>query len=183
MPTPLVVDSTVPVDAGPLSETFSRNWLSVKVTGTVVPLALTVTMHVPEPAQGAPHVKVEPISGLAVSMTWVPWATDAEQALPQDRVPPPAHVAETVPVPLPLFATTRLALASAKVAMTVVAVVTFERVHAVPFVLEHPDHDLNAEPLDGAACKLRLDPAGTVTMHELIVQLMPVPVTVPLPAR
>ena len=62
--------------------------------------AFIVTVHVPVPVHPPPlqPVKVDPAAGVAVKVTAVPLANEAEQVAPQEM---PAGALETVPVPAP----------------------------------------------------------------------------------
>src|SRR5213594_3425273 len=89
---------TVPLPA-PLGITVSV-WIGMKVTVTAV-APLSVTVHGPVPEQPPPlqPVKAKPAAGVAVSVTAVPLANEAEQIAPQEM---PAGVLVTVPMPTPL---------------------------------------------------------------------------------
>jgi len=89
---------TVPVPA-PLGITVSV-WIGMKVAVTAV-APLSVTVHGPVPEQPPPlqPVKAKPAAGVAVSVTAVPLANEAEQIAPQEM---PAGVLVTVPMPTPL---------------------------------------------------------------------------------
>jgi hypothetical protein len=64
-----------------------------------------VTEHVPVPVQlPLQPAKVEPAAGVAVNVTAVPLAYEAEQVAPQLI---PAGLLVTVPLPVPLFVTVR----------------------------------------------------------------------------
>src|SRR5688572_24124064 len=74
--------------------------LKVAVTALAV---FIVTTQEPVPAQADHPVKVEPVAGVAVSVTEAPAAKLAEQVLPQ-LIPPPV----TVPLPVPALLTVRV---------------------------------------------------------------------------
>jgi len=78
----------------------------VKVAVTVV-AAETVTTHDPVPEHPPPFqpVKVEPVAGVAVSVTALPLAKLAEQVTPQLM---PAGELVTVPLPVPAGVTVRV---------------------------------------------------------------------------
>jgi hypothetical protein len=68
--------------------------------------ALIVTVQVPVPGHPASlqPVKVEPVEGVAVSVTIIPWSYDSLQSPPQSI---PAGLLVTPPEPLPPFVTVR----------------------------------------------------------------------------
>ena len=74
----------------------------MNVAVTVV-LALTVTVQAAVPVHAPLQpVKVDPVTGVAVKVTWVPVATDIEHVVPQAI---PAGELVTSPLPVPLFVT------------------------------------------------------------------------------
>ncbi len=154
----------------------------MNVTGTVVPAAATVTMHDPVPLHGAPHAEVEPALGVAVRVTCVPGAREAEQVAPQLRLPP-VHDAATVPVPVPDLETTKLAFLSTKVALTVADAAIDVIVHVAPLVaVQPPDQLWKFESAPGTAVSTTVEPTVAGTTQLAAVQLMPpVPVTLPFP--
>jgi len=93
-----------------VNPTHPSNWtvgsLSSMVVGAAVKVAVIdfaasmVTTHVPVPEHPAPDhpPKLDPGSGFAVRVTWVPEAKDAEQVAPQVM---PAGEELTVPDPVP----------------------------------------------------------------------------------
>jgi hypothetical protein len=89
----------------------------------------------------------------------------AEQAAPQLRLPPPAQVAVTVPLPLPCFAMMKLAFLTANVALTVAALVIVVSAHVVPVVVVQPDHELKSESLPGVATRESDEPELTDTVQ------------------
>ena len=95
---PLGVEVTVPAPL-PVVTTDSVNWVSVNVAATIVALVSVIT-HVPVPEQPPPlqPLNVEPVAGVAVSVTDVPKLYGSEQSLPQLI---PAGDDVTVPTPLP----------------------------------------------------------------------------------
>ncbi|PYN84297.1 MAG: hypothetical protein DMD87_28100 [Candidatus Rokuibacteriota bacterium] len=89
---------TVPVPV-PAVVTASANDDCTKVAVTAV-AAFSVTAQVPVPEQPPPlhPVNVEPAAGVAVRVTTVPFANDAEHAAPHEM---PAGALVTLPVPAP----------------------------------------------------------------------------------
>ena len=87
----------------PFLETFSVSVMSVNCAVTDV-AAVTDTTHVPVPEQPPPDhpVKVEPVDGVAVSVTEVPYRYELEQVAPQLM---PAGLDVTLPLPFPLLDT------------------------------------------------------------------------------
>jgi hypothetical protein len=94
---------TEPLPEPAPSVTESVYVLSVKLAVTVV-AAVIVTVHVPVPLHPPPlqPLKTEPVAGVAVSVTGVPWLTDCAQVAPQ-LIPVGDDV--TVPAPVPLLLT------------------------------------------------------------------------------
>ena len=99
---PAGLDETDP-DPFPLLETFRLNVCSVNCAVTEV-AAVTDTMQVPVPEHPPPDqpVNVEPVAGVAVSVTDVPYVKLFEQVAPQLI---PAGLDVTVPLPFPLLET------------------------------------------------------------------------------
>ncbi len=140
---------TVPTPS-PALTTVSSGPAKIAVT---VFASSTVTVHVVAVPVHPPPVKppkVEPVAGAAVNWTIVPAAYSCEQSPPQSM---PVGELVTVPVPVgalplvPPLTTVRAGLASANVAVTVVAAVT-----VMVQVVEAPVHPppvnpVNVEPL------------------------------------
>jgi hypothetical protein len=171
-------DRTLPVLVGPPSDTESTYWISVNVLVTVVPPAATVTVHglLAQPVIAA----VEPVDGVAVTVTWVPSGIDAEQPEPQFRLPPPAHDAVTVPVPLPFLARLKLAFFSTKEAVTAVGCMSGEIVHVVMVEELQPVQPFALESEPGFDVSMIVEPLLKLPMHWVVAQGS-VPVMVPLP--
>jgi hypothetical protein len=92
-----VIPSTMELICGP------GGTLNVAVTDFTVSI---VTKQVPVPEQTPDQpAKVDPLLGVAVSVTWVPLVKLAEQVAPQLT---PAGFDVTVPVPVPVFDTERV---------------------------------------------------------------------------
>ncbi len=142
--------------------------------------AESVTTHVPVPLQPPPlqPLKVEPMAGMAVSITTVPLAKLAEQVAPQVM---PAGELVTVPLPLPALLTVSAKLGRLKVAVTVVAAETVTTQVPVP---EHPPplQPLKVEPVAGLAVSVTAVPLVKLA-EQVAPQVIPAGelVTVPLP--
>src|SRR5262249_37811519 len=130
------VPVTVPA---PLACTVSAYLTRLKVATTVVPPAGTVTWQLPAPAHGPGNASVDSAAGGPSTVTTVPGGMLAEHTAPQLRLPPPAQVAVTVPVPLPCFEITKVAFLRANVAFTVVALVIAVSAQVAPVVVVQPD--------------------------------------------
>ena len=119
-----------------------------KLAVTVV-AAVSVIAHVPVPLHPPPlqPVKVEPAAALAVRVTGVPLAKLAEQVAPQSI---PAGLLVAVPEPVPAGTIVSTTGTGAKVAVTVVAVVSVTVHDPVPL---HPPplQPVNLEFAPGAA--------------------------------
>jgi len=113
--------------------------ISVNVATRVVPPAGIVIWQAPAPVQGADHASVESACGIPETVTTVPCGMAAEQFAPQFKLPPPGHVAVTVPAPLPCRETTKLAFLTANVALTCCGAAIEETMQVVPVTLEQPD--------------------------------------------
>ena len=127
----------------------------MKVAVTVV-AAVTVAEQVPVPVQPPPlqPVNVEPVAGVAVRVTEVPWPTDSLQSTPQLM---PAGDDVTEPTPVPAVVTESGYVLSVNVAVTDVVEVIVT-VH-VPVPLQPPPlQPLKTEPADGAAVSVTAVP-------------------------
>jgi hypothetical protein len=91
-------------------------------------------------------VKVEPVAGVAVSVTGTPMMYKAEQMTPQ-LIPPRELV--TVPLPVPALVTVRVK-SGVNVAVTAVAAVS-ETVQVVAVPVHAPLQPVKVEPVAGAA--------------------------------
>lgn len=140
------------------------------------------TVHESAPAQAPLQpAKVEPASGIAVSVTAAPPVKLALHAVPQLM---PAGLDATIPVPAPFFVTLSIyvlgRVAATNVAVTVCAwlMVTVQRLVPLHAPLQPP----NVEPFVAAAVMVTLVPALKLAL-QAVPQLMPVgeEVTVPLP--
>ena len=95
---------TVPV---PVPDLVTLSWwVMAEKSATTEAAAVIVTTQVPVPLQPEPlqPVKVELTSGVAVSVTVVPWVKFAEHVAPQSI---PAGELVTVPDPVPVLLTFR----------------------------------------------------------------------------
>jgi hypothetical protein len=149
----------------------------VKVAVTDVS-PLTVTVQVPVPRQASQPAKFEPDAGVAVSVTEVPAAYAAEQAVPQ-LIPDGELV--TVPDPEPAVDTVSVWV-RAKFAVTVV--LAFSVTWHVPVPEQPPpDQPAKAEPVAGAAVSVTTVPLVNEWV-QVDPQLIPAGelVTVPVPA-
>ena len=106
---------TVPVPA-PAVLTVSANEDCMKVAVTVV-AAFSVTAQVPVPVQPPPlhPVNVDPAPGVAVRVTTLPFANDAEHAAPHEM---PAGLLATVPLPAPALETVNVDVVDTPVPVT-----------------------------------------------------------------
>jgi hypothetical protein len=171
---------TVPLPA-PVTVTVSPTVGDAKVAVTVVAL-VGVTVQVPVPEQPPPDqpTKTAPPVGVAVRTIALPDGKLAEQLVPHAM---PAGALVTPPLPRPARTTVSVTDAGAKVALTVVAVVSINTQVPVP---EHPapDQPVKTEPAAGVAVSVRLVPDGKGAEH-VLPQLIPAGelATVPLPDR
>ena len=150
--------------------------------------ALIVTVQVPVPVQPPLQpVNVEPVAGVAVSVTAVPLANAAEQVAPHEM---PVGELETVPLPVPAFVTARVNGCSANVAVTEVAAVIVV-VH-VPVPVQAPLQPVKVEPAAGVAVNVTADPLVNACEHvapqempdgELVMLPLPVPDLVTLSVK
>lgn len=116
-----------------IGENPASELLNVAVTD-VADVMVTTQVPVPEHAPDHP-AKPKPPSGVAVSVTIVPWAKGAVHVAPQFM---PAGLLVTVPVPPPDLVTDRLNCCRVNVAVTVAAAVIVIVQFPVP---EHPPPD------------------------------------------
>src|SRR5438034_679532 len=172
---------TVPLPL-PALLTVSAKLGRLKVAVTVV-AAETVTTQVPVPEHPPPlqPLKVEPVAGLAVSVTAVPLVKLAEQVAPQVI---PAGELVTVPLPVPALLTVSAKLGRLKVAVTVVAAETVTTHDPAP-VHPPPLQPLKIEPAAGVAVSVTAVPLAKLAA-QVAPQVMPagalVTVPVPVPA-
>jgi len=176
LPPPAQVAVTVPAPF-PTLLMLKLAFLSPKVAVTVAAAPIEDTVHV------APFVVVHPVQdlksesepGFAVRVIVVPLSKlDTQLALPQ-LTPDP------VTVPFPLTCTVSGYFFLTKAAETVVADLIEVTLQIAPFVDEHPVHDENKYSAAGAAVSATLMPESSEVAHGNVVQLTPVPVTVPAP--
>jgi hypothetical protein len=124
-------------------------------------------------------VKVDPAAGVAVKLTALPLANEAEQVAPQEM---PAGVLEMVPAPAPALLTVSEKLGRAKVAVTAWAALMVTVQEPVP-VQPAPLQPVKVEPVAGEAVRVTAVPvakeAEHVAPHEIPAGLL---VTVPVPA-
>src|SRR3954454_852632 len=144
-------------------ETNTVNCWIAKLAVTVV-AAVIVVVQVPVPVQPPPDqlVNVEPVAGVAVSVTdWLKLKSAAHVA-PQSM---PVGFDVRPPLPLPALATLSLNRCSVNVAVTVVAAVSVV-VHVLVPVQPPPDQLVNVEPVAGVAVSvtdwLKLNSAAQV---------------------
>src|SRR5262245_240721 len=167
-PVPLPDFVTVSMKAGKLN---------VAVTDVA---ALTVTVHIPVPAQPPPFqpVKSEPAAGVAVNVTVVPFVNPKAHVAPHVI---PAGALATVPDPEPLLLTVSVNDWSAKVAVTLRAALIVT-VQVVAVLVQPPLQPENVEPAACAAVRVTAVPDESDIEH-VVPQLMPAGelVIVPLP--
>jgi len=146
--------------------------------------ALKVTLQAPVPEQAPPHpLNLDPVPGVAVNCTTVPFAKLAAQVGPQ-LMPEGELVTVPVPVPVKVTVSGTLEFAILNVAVTELAEFKVTEHAAVP---EHaPDQPAKTEPAAGAAVNCTTLPAVKLALHAF-PQLIPEGVLVtlpdPLPAR
>src|SRR5437867_1143788 len=139
-----------------------------------------VTVHAPVPEQPPPlqPVNVEPVAGVAVSVTLVPLSKEAEQVAPQSI---PAGLEVTVPLPVPAPLTVRVTVWRLNVAVTVVA--AFKVTEQVPVPKQPPPlQPVKVEPVAGVAVSVTKVPLSNEA-EQVTPQSIPggLEVTVPLP--
>ena len=122
-------------------------------------------------------LKIEPVLGVVVRVTTVPFGYAAEQLVPQ-LIPDGLDV--TVPAPVPFFDTASVSAAS-NVAVTLVAAFTVT-VHVVDWPVHAPLQPANVEDAVGVAVSVTTVPF-TKRSEQSAPQLMPIgfDVTVPEP--
>jgi hypothetical protein len=133
------------------------------------------------PEQPPPHpVNFEPVAGVAVSVTEVPWAMFAEQDAVQS-IPPALLVIE--PDPVPALVTVSIHDSWAKLAVAARAAV-IDNVHVVAVPEHEPAHPVNTDPAAGVAVRVTEVPCAMLAVQGVeLVQLMSptLDVTVPAP--
>src|SRR6267142_1996575 len=164
----------------PVLLTVSEKLWSAKVAVTVC-AALIVTVQVPVPVQPPPlqPVKAEPAAGVAVSVTAVPLANEAEHVVPHEI---PAGVLVMVPLPVPVLLTVSAKLWSANVAVTDVAALIVTVQVPVP-VQPPPLQPVKVDPAAGVAVSVTAVPLANAA-EQVAPQEMPTGAleTVPVPA-
>ena len=128
----VTVHELVPEQPPPLPPfvTVSAKVGTSKVAVTAVgPEIVTVQAAVPEQPPPLQPLKIDPESGVAVSVTAVPLVKFVVQFVPHAM---PAGVLVTVPLPVPALVTVRADVGTSKVAVTAVAAETFTVQAAVP---------------------------------------------------
>ena len=169
----------------PLPEPETVSVSATTVVGAkvaVIVVALTgETVQVLVPVQPPPDqpVKTEPAAAVAVTTTGLPDGKLAEQLVPQEM---PAGALVTTPLPSPARITVSVTGAGAKVALTVVAVVSVSEQDPVP-AQPAPDQPMKTQPAAGVAVSDTAVPVVKLTA-QLDPQSIPagVLVTVPVPA-
>src|SRR5262245_6833507 len=168
----------VPLPA-PVLLTVSAKPCSAKVAVTDC-AALTVTVQVPVPVQPPPlqPVKLEPAAGVAVRVTAVPLANEAEHVAPHVM---PAGALVMVPLPAPVLLSVSARRWTAKVAVPAGAalIVTAQ----VPVPVQPPLQPVKVEPAAGVAVRVTTVPVVKEVEH-VAPHVMPAGalVMVPLPA-
>lgn len=147
--------------------------IAVKVAVTAL-TAVIDNVHDPVPVHAPDHPeKIEPGAAAAVRVTLEPEVYDALQVDPHEMLGP-----LTVPLPVPALETVRACIATANVAVTVLAA-DIETTHA-PVPVQAPDQPVKTEPVAAAAVSLTLVPALKEALH-VDPHVMLGPLTVPLP--
>src|SRR5262245_11311357 len=164
---------------GPVLLTVGAKLCNAKVAVTDC-AALIVTAQEPVPVQPPPlqPVKLEPAAGVAVRVTAVPLANEAEHVAPHVM---PAGALVMVPLPAPVLLTVSAMPCSAKVAVTDCAalIVTAQ----VPVPVQPPLQPVKVEPAAGVAVRVTTVPVVKEVEH-VAPHVMPAGalVMVPLPA-
>ena len=169
---------TVPPPLPPFVTVSAKVGTSKVAVTAVAPEIVTVQAPAPEHPPPLQPLKIDPESGVAVSVTAVPLVKFVVQFVPHAM---PAGVLVTVPLPVPALVTVRANVGTSKVAVTAVApeIVTVQAaVPEQPPPLQPPKVD----PESGMAVNVT-----AVPLAKFVVQFAPhampagVLVTVPLP--
>src|SRR5207245_2717860 len=120
---------TVPPPLPPFVTVSAKVGTSKVAVTAVGPEIVTVQAAVPEQPPPLQPLKIDPESGVAVSVTAVPLVMFVVQFVPHAM---PAGVLVTVPLPVPALVTVRAEVGTSKVAVTAVAAETFTVQAAVP---------------------------------------------------
>src|SRR5512132_1479921 len=156
-----------PVGRSACSEATASCFRTRGVAGAMSKVAVTarswsiVTTQGPVPVQSPPQpVKVEPASGVAVSVTAVPDGNEAEHVAPQSI---PVGELVTVPEPDPAFVTVSVGGPTSKVAVTARSwsIVTTQG----PVPVQSPPQPVNVEPASGVAVSVTAVPDGNDAEH------------------
>jgi uncharacterized protein YlzI (FlbEa/FlbD family) len=181
MPPPVTVPRPVPEVLAVRSQVAGWN---VAVT-VLAPVIETVQVFPDTVVQPLHDQKIDPASGVAVSVTAVAgevfatWAVQPSVEPVVQAMPPPV----TVPRPVPEVLAVRSHVAGWNVAVTVLAMV-IETVHVFPDTAVQPLHDQKIDPASGAAVSVTTAPPPRLALQpavDPVVQEMPSPVTVPRP--
>jgi hypothetical protein len=150
--------------------------LNVAVTDVA---AVIERVHVDVPVQAPDQpANLEPVAGVAVSLTCVPVGKPSVHVAPQLI---PAGELVIVPVPVPVLAICTVSwVVVANVAVTETSAVGVTA--HVPVPLQAPDQPVNAEPALGVAVSVMGVPLAKLALH-VVPQLIPAGslVTVPVP--
>jgi hypothetical protein len=177
---PPTLDVTVPApvpEPSALAERVHALGENPAVTDLAAVIDNVQVVAVPE--HDPPHpVKVDPVAGVAVSVTDVPLSRLAEHDEPQS-MPPTLDV--TVPEPDPTFATDSARVAGTNVAVVDLAVV-IDNVHVADAPEQEPAHPVNTEPAPGVAVSVTDVPCVMLAEHDEPQSIPPtLEVTVPDP--
>src|SRR5436305_412077 len=166
------------VSGFPLSFGTTQNTSRLNVARAVLS-APSVSWQTPVPEQPPLHSpKVEPTAAVAVSVTTVPSASDAEQVVPHSM---PAGELVTVPDPEPPRVTESVCTVCANVAVTVWSAPSVTTQGFVPE--QAPLQPVNVEPAAGVAVSVTTVPSASAA-EQVAPQAIAAGelVTVPLPA-